>query len=239
MDPSRDRRQLAYYRDLYHNAPVGYLLLDAQGGIEDINRTGAAMLGWPPDWLVGKPFGRWVMRDDRALFARHLHELQEPGGRLTQELRIKTRSGWPLQVRLDSTRSAGNGSTVYRTVMVDVSTHRFAERQARLHQGGAPGTIYVIEPEPRDAAPEELTLAPHDVDPTKVLRMVRAMNGRCRRIVLVGREPETFGDEIEGRMGLSEPVMAAVDEAAHVVEGVVADLLASRPAAGDDAGGTT
>ncbi len=127
---------LAYYRDLYDSAPVGYLLLDAQGGIEDINRTGAAMLGWLPDWLVGKPFGRWVVRDDRALFARPLHELQEAGGRLTEELRIKTRSGWPLQVRLDSMRSAGdgNGTAVCRTVMVDVSTHRFAERQARLMQ---------------------------------------------------------------------------------------------------------
>ncbi len=138
-DSARQRpleQALAYYRDLYDAAPVGYLLLDAEGGIEDINRTGAAILGWVPDWLVGKPFARWVMREDRPLFARHLRELQEPGGRLTQELRIKTRSGWPLQVRLDSTRSAseGNGSTLLRTIMVDVSTHRFAERQARLMQ---------------------------------------------------------------------------------------------------------
>ena len=98
-------------------------------------------------------------------------------------------------------------------------------------QGGAPGTLYVIEPEPGEAAAEELTLAPHDLDPTRVLRMVSAMNGRCRRIVLVGCEPETFGDEIEGRMGLSAPVAAAVDEAVDVIEGVVADLLAG-PAGG-------
>ena len=97
-----------------------------------------------------------------------------------------------------------------------------------ISRGGAPGTIYVLEPEPDEAAAEELLLAPHDLDPARVLRMVNAMDGRCRRIVLVGCEPETLGDEIEGRMGLSAPVTAAVDEALQVIEDVVADLLA-RP----------
>jgi hydrogenase maturation protease len=110
-----------------------------------------------------------------------------------------------------------------------------------ISRGGAPGTIYVLEPEPGEAAAEELLLAPHDLDPARVLRMVNAMDGRCRRIVLVGCEPETLGDEIEGRMGLSAPVTAAVDEALQVIEDVVADLLA-RPvgtaASANLAGGT-
>jgi hypothetical protein len=43
--------------------------------------------------------------------------------------------------------------------------------------------------------------------------MVSAMDGRCRRIVLVGCEPQTFGDELQGDVGLSEPVSEAVEEA--------------------------
>ncbi len=114
-------------------------------------------------------------------------------------------------------------------------------------QGAVPGSIYLIEPEPGEAAAEELMLAPHDLDPATVLRMVSAMDGRCRRIVLVGCEPQTLGDEFEGGMGLSAPVTAAVDEALGIIEGVVADLLASpagtaaaiRPgASGQLAGGT-
>jgi hydrogenase maturation protease len=101
-------------------------------------------------------------------------------------------------------------------------------------RGDAPGTLYVIEPEPDQTAPEELMLAPHDLDPNKVLRMVSAMNGRCRRVVLVGCEPATCGDEIEGMMGLSAPVTAAVDDAVGLVEGVVANLLAERPGGRDD-----
>ncbi len=134
--PRELEEALAYYRDLYDRAPVGYLLMDAQGVIADINRTGAAMLDWPRDRLIGGPFGRWVLRDDRELFARHIGELQGCEGRLTQELRIKTRSGWPVPIRLDSARvaSGDDASCAYRTAMVDVSAHRFAERQARLQQ---------------------------------------------------------------------------------------------------------
>jgi two-component system, LuxR family, sensor kinase FixL len=135
--PPRELEEaLAYYRDLYDRAPVGYLLMDAQGVIADINRTGAAMLDWPRERLVGGPFGRWVLRDDRELFARHIGELQACAGRLTQELRIKTRSGWPVPIRLHSARVANgdDGTCAYRTAMVDVSARRFAERQARLQR---------------------------------------------------------------------------------------------------------
>ena len=127
---------LAYYRDLYERAPVGYLVLDAQGVIADINRTGAAMLDWPRERLIGGPFARWVLRDDLDLFARHLGELQTCQGRLTQELRIKTRSGWPVPIRLDSARitNGDDATSAYHTAMVDVSAHRSAERQARLQQ---------------------------------------------------------------------------------------------------------
>ena len=44
------------------------------------------------------------------------------------------------------------------------------------------------------------------------------------RIVLVGCEPATLGGE-EGHMGLSDPVLAAVDGAARLIEDLVAKLL--------------
>jgi hydrogenase maturation protease len=90
-------------------------------------------------------------------------------------------------------------------------------------RGGAPGTLYVLEPETAADGPEPMM--PHDLDPAKVLAVVRAMNGRCRRILLVGCEPESLGDEYEGRMGLSETVAAAVDRAVETVESLVAELI--------------
>ena len=54
--------------------------------------------------------------------------------------------------------------------------------------------------------------------------MVKAMGGEFKRILIVGCEPQTLGPE-EGRMGLSETVEAAADEAVRVVESLVTAIL--------------
>jgi len=93
--------------------------------------------------------------------------------------------------------------------------------------GAAPGTVSIIAPERPLAgeAPGDLFLEPHNLDPAKVLRVVEALGGSCQHILLVACEPETFGDEETGAMGLSPPVASAVDEAIKAVERLVGDLL--------------
>lgn len=97
------------------------------------------------------------------------------------------------------------------------------------HGEGAPGSLYVLEPEDGDddntAEPDGMMLSPHEMDPAKVLGAVRAMDGRCRRIVLVGCEPADFGDEWEGRMTLTAVVSEAVDVAVGMAGDLVTKLL--------------
>lgn len=94
-------------------------------------------------------------------------------------------------------------------------------------RGGAPGDVYVIEPEAPtgEPAPEDLMMSGHELDPAKVLRLVAALDGGCRRIVVVACEPLTFGDDDEEAMGLSPPVAAAVEPALVVVKQLVQQLL--------------
>jgi len=51
------------------------------------------------------------------------------------------------------------------------------------------------------------------------------MGGRPRRVVVVGCEPATLGDELEGSMGLSAPVESAVGGAIALIESLVAKIL--------------
>jgi hydrogenase maturation protease len=92
-------------------------------------------------------------------------------------------------------------------------------------RGGAPGTLYVIEPDlnvsAQDAAEaEQTTVDAHSMNPMNVIRMAQSMGGELKRILLVGCEPLTLGPE-EGAMGLSEPVAAMVEEAANRIESLV------------------
>ena len=96
-------------------------------------------------------------------------------------------------------------------------------------RGGPPGTLYLIEPEPREARePEDadLLIQTHGMDPVKVFRLAEALGGRPGRILLVGCEPETIGSDEDPVMGLSAPVQVAVDESLRMIDELVAGLLA-------------
>lgn len=100
-------------------------------------------------------------------------------------------------------------------------------------RGATPGTVSIIAPERHAAeeiSSEDLFLEPHDLDPAKVLRVVKALGGSCEHILLVACEPETFGDEETGAMGLSPPVAVAVDEAIKAIERLVGELLREQRA---------
>ncbi|MDQ3623487.1 MAG: PAS domain-containing protein, partial [Verrucomicrobiota bacterium] len=118
LEESRNR-----YADLYDSAPVGYVSLSAAGRIEEINLTGAVMLGRSRERLTGVPFHRFV-RDRNSLekFLAHLREcrrmrstvstrieLDAPGGTLPVELRSRPqpdRSLLVLTTILDLTQQA-------------------------------------------------------------------------------------------------------------------------------------
>lgn len=92
-------------------------------------------------------------------------------------------------------------------------------------RGGAPGTVYVIEPDLSEFQSTGVQSAPleaHTMNPMSVLRMAACMGAKLQRVLLVGCEPEFLGGE-EGHMGLSTSVEAAVDEAVRAVQALVAN----------------
>jgi hydrogenase maturation protease len=95
-------------------------------------------------------------------------------------------------------------------------------------QNSPPGTLHLLELDlnaPSDGGDQPTQLVDaHSMDPMKVLRLVRSMNGRVRRAVLVGCEPADLGDD-EGRLGMSEVVVAAVPHAIAMVKELVAVML--------------
>jgi hydrogenase maturation protease len=94
-------------------------------------------------------------------------------------------------------------------------------------RGGPVGTIYVIEPELDHTAAPGVALEPHAMNPLKVLHAARSLGGRVERVLLVGCEPAPYAPEDDMQMELSEPVLAAVEEAITVIESLVTKLLSS------------
>lgn len=103
-------------------------------------------------------------------------------------------------------------------------------------RGSDPGTVYVMELDPAApsaaAAPEPVRGIPlldgHGMQPDVVFGMLNLLGAEAGRVLLVGCEPAS----IDERIGLSEPVTAAVDEAVRIV----LDLV--RAVGADDAAGS-
>jgi hydrogenase maturation protease len=95
---------------------------------------------------------------------------------------------------------------------------------------GAPGTLFVLEPDLNDLNSTETQqgfMELHAMNPVSVLRAAKAMGGELKRVLVVGCVPATLGPE-EGKIGLSEPVSAAVDEGVKLVDSLVTRILAGE-----------
>jgi hydrogenase maturation protease len=97
-------------------------------------------------------------------------------------------------------------------VLVDVS-----------RQGGEPGTLYVLEPDPAEITTIEdgELVSPHGMDPKTVLRFVKTVGGWPGKVVVVACEPEA-GEEMG--LELSPEVAGAVERATELVLETLAEL---------------
>jgi hydrogenase maturation protease len=94
-------------------------------------------------------------------------------------------------------------------------------------RGGAPGTLYVIEPEPA-TLPPDLTqggpIDPHWTDTETVLRFVKSLGAWPTTVRIIGCEPAAADLEL----GLSAPVQGAVEEAVKLVKFTIEQIQAAE-----------
>jgi hydrogenase maturation protease len=92
-------------------------------------------------------------------------------------------------------------------------------------RGGAPGTIYLIEPDLERVATGGAPDA-HGMTPEAVLGMLRSLGGHEGRVLIVGCEPASVDEGI----GLSEPVTGAVEDAVSMIVAFLTKEAASPDA---------
>jgi len=92
------------YERLFHQAPVGYALLDRDGVVRDVNNTLCEMLGYTHADMVGKGITVFLADGDRNVFlGRYKAFFNQPGNK-GLELRLQPAKGRPLNMRLEGSR---------------------------------------------------------------------------------------------------------------------------------------
>ncbi len=93
-------------------------------------------------------------------------------------------------------------------------------------RGGAPGSLYVLEPDPRETSG---TPDAHRMDLESVFAYVRTIGGDLPPVTIVGCEPASAQEGI----GLSEPVAGAVRLAVDLVRQLVHQTLDAHATNGE------
>ncbi len=91
------------YADLFEHAPDIYLSIDRQQMIVGCNKTGAGILGFPRQELLGRLFESLFVEEGRERLTEKVEQMFSEGRGLKDvEERIKTQDGKPLFVNLNS-----------------------------------------------------------------------------------------------------------------------------------------
>jgi two-component system, sensor histidine kinase len=147
LEQSRTR-----FMQLYHNAPVGYVVLNRLGIITEANATFADMVNRERARLLGKPFADFLFLEDRAIFlARSKAFFKHPAGKLL-EFRIGTTAKTARHVSLKGTphsrhqeeESLSQHHELLLTV-TDIDDRKKAEQALRESHQFARSTVDALE----------------------------------------------------------------------------------------------
>ncbi len=118
------------YADLYDFAPIGYFTLDESWLIQEVNLTGAALLGMQRANLMHKPFFSFVNPAFRDTLYFHRQKVLEGRLRQTCELMLVRKDGREFYATMESIAEKGNRSI--RSAFFDITEKKLAED--RVHQ---------------------------------------------------------------------------------------------------------
>lgn len=119
------------YLELFDMAPVGYVVLDDGGVIQELNLTACQMLGASRAALIDHPLVDMVAGEDTRRFLDHMRRCRNDLGPIETEVRLQLQTGGTLPVQLTSRRSAAGERPLFQTVLIDL-TERQRLEEARL-----------------------------------------------------------------------------------------------------------
>jgi len=109
------------YSEVFHFAPVGYLILSETGLIQDANLHGASLLGMERTRLLGRPFVTFLGREERDRWNLIFPTLLQRGEWLSFRLTLRRDDGAALHARLACEgQGVRGGKPVVRVVVTDI-----------------------------------------------------------------------------------------------------------------------
>jgi diguanylate cyclase (GGDEF)-like protein/PAS domain S-box-containing protein len=126
------KRSRDQYLDLYELAPIGYLTLDLQAKVLDINLSGAKLLGMNRDQIIGLPFANFIAGAESVRSSQLLEDVTNSGDPESFDVTLRRGDGTFFSAQLDCVRvSAKDWSSPVRITLVDITERKRAEAEIK------------------------------------------------------------------------------------------------------------
>ncbi|MCB1770138.1 MAG: PAS domain S-box protein [Candidatus Competibacteraceae bacterium] len=131
---ARLQQSLERYTDLYDFAPAGYFTLTDDGVTQEVNLTGAVLLGQQRSSLIGRRLGLFVAEDSQPTFNTFLDQLMmgiSPG---TCEVTLDLENASSRQVRFEGASIDFGMDRRCRLIAVDITRYKQMEQERRARE---------------------------------------------------------------------------------------------------------
>jgi PAS domain S-box-containing protein len=172
LEAYRDR-----YVDLYDFAPLGYVTLDEDGYVQEINLAGARLLDAEREAVTGYPFSDYVAKEDLPVLSSLLRKCVDERREVTAELRLAARDGRLIPAQLHSIPIQGStaakdfqeDATFCKTAITDITQRKAMEETIRRSHAFLQTVI--------DAVPDSLLVIGRDYGIVLANRSARELCG--------------------------------------------------------------
>jgi PAS domain S-box-containing protein len=121
---------LAQYTELYDFTPAGYLTLDREGAIRQLNFGCARLLGFERSLLENRHFSQFIAESDRRVFSGFLDRVFASGAQESCEVSLTQEGSPPLAVQIEGKLSADGKAC--RAAMLDITELKRSEKLLSL-----------------------------------------------------------------------------------------------------------
>jgi PAS domain S-box-containing protein len=130
------RRSEENYRNLYDEAPAGYVEMSPEGRIERVNKKILEMLGYAEEEMLGRPIWEFVVerKDAEKVVKAKLSGRQDPGA--ASEPTLKRKHGQPIPVLIKDKFVKDHEGRILRmrAMIQDITETKKAEEALRAHE---------------------------------------------------------------------------------------------------------
>jgi PAS domain S-box-containing protein len=123
-------KQKRKYEDLFNFSPTGYFTFDREGHIIEINFSATQLLGLKKDYLIGRFFHIYIVREHWEVFNKFFRDVFETGIRQSCELKLTDKNGVIFYAQLEGiafNEGEIDSESQCRMAVIDITERKIAE----------------------------------------------------------------------------------------------------------------